>query len=80
MKKGELEGRDALVFNLKCLFGKPFGEYSCTLMIKNEHAKDIRYYKIVTSVAMKPKIVDLEFRSKARESMCFKIPIKIAPC
>lgn len=46
-----------MVFDLKCLFGKPFVEYSCTLMVKNELARDIRYYKLVTSVAMKPKIV-----------------------
>ena len=36
IKKGEGEGnKDALQIDLRCLFGKPFAEYSCTLMVKN---------------------------------------------
>jgi hypothetical protein len=80
IRKGELEGRDALQVDLRCLFGKPFVDYSCTLMVRNEAARDVRLYKLTTSVAMKPKIVDLEVRAKARESSLFKLPIKIAPC
>ena len=81
IKKGEWEGgKDALQVDFKCLFGKPFVEYSCTLMLKNELAKDIRFYKLVTSVAMKPKIIDINVKAKARETATIKIPIKIAPC
>lgn len=62
------------------MFGKPFGEYSCTLMVRNEAARDVRIYKLMTSVAMKPKIVDLEVRARARESASLSIPIKNVPC
>ena len=41
---------------------------------------DIRYYKLVTSVAMKPKIVSIPIKCKARQSITTKIPIKNAPC
>ena len=43
-------------------------------------ARDIRFYKLVTSVAMKPKIIDINVKAKAREIATIKIPIKIAPC
>ena len=66
--------------NLKCSFGKPFAEYSCTLMLKNDVLKDVRYYKLVTSVAMKPRIIPMMIRCRARENAIAKIPIKIAPC
>jgi hypothetical protein len=49
-------------------------------MVKNEAARDIRLYKLITSVAMKPKIVEIELRAKARENTSVKIPIKNAPC
>ena len=80
LKKGDLDGKDALQVDLRCNFGKPFVEYSCTLLVKNDQLKDIRYYKLVTSVAMKPKIVDIEVKVKARETTFVKIPVKIAPC
>lgn len=41
---------------------------------------DIRYYKLITSVAMKPKIVPITIKCKARQSVTTKIPIKNAPC
>ena len=41
---------------------------------------DVRYYKLVTSVAMKPKIVPISIKSKARQSITTKIPIKNVPC
>jgi|LakMenEpi03Aug12_release.lakeMendotaPanAssembly.Ray.scaffolds.fasta_scaffold1826824_1 hypothetical protein len=41
---------------------------------------DIRYYKLITSVAMKPKIITIPVKCKARESLTTKIPIKNAPC
>jgi hypothetical protein len=66
--------------DLKCSFGKPFAEYSCTLMVRNDLMKDIRYYKLITCVAMKPKLVSIEVKIKARESTIVRIPIKCAPC
>jgi hypothetical protein len=50
------------------------------MMIKNDVLKDVRFYKLTTSVAMKPKIIPLSIRTKAQEPITFKIPIKIAPC
>ena len=35
LMKTQTEGKDALQIDLRCLFGKPFVEYSCTLMLKN---------------------------------------------
>lgn len=37
-------------------------------------------FKLITSVAMKPKVVEVELRAKAREATSVKIPIKNAPC
>ena len=59
LPKAQLEGKENINIDLKCLFGKPFTEYTCTLMVKNEVLRDVRYYKLITSVAMKPKIVDM---------------------
>ena len=66
--------------DLLCSFGKPFNEYTCTMMIKNDILKDIRFYKLVTSVAMRPRIVPISVRTRAQETATVKIPIKVAPC
>jgi len=50
------------------------------MMFKNDLAKDVRYYRLIASVAMKPKIIPLQLRIKAREVATIKIPIKNAPC
>jgi hypothetical protein len=78
--KSTLDGKDSIRVDLKCSFGKPFNEYTCTMMVRNDISKDIRFYKLVTSVAMKPKIVPISVRARAQESATVKIPIKVAPC
>lgn len=50
------------------------------MMIKNDLLKDIRFYKLVTSVAMRPRIVPISVRTRAQEIATVKIPIKVAPC
>ena len=63
-----------------CSFVKPYSDYNCTMMVKNDVLKDVRFYKISASVAMKPKIIPMSIRTRALEPITFKIPIKIAPC
>jgi hypothetical protein len=64
--RNTLDGKDSIRVDLKCSFGKPFNEYTCTMMVRNDTLKDIRFYKIITSVAMKPKIVPISVRIRAQ--------------
>jgi hypothetical protein len=36
------------------------------MMVRNDILKDIRFYKLITSVAMKPKIVPISVRTRAQ--------------
>jgi len=65
---------------LKTHFTKPFKEYSVILSVKNEFLKDRRLYKIIFVVTSPPKIIKMNFKTPARQSITQKIPIKIAPC
>lgn len=66
--------------DLKCHFVKPYSEYSCILIYKNDIGRDVRYYKLKTSVSMSPQYVALQLTAKAREQASIKIPISNVPC